>query len=107
MSGTSCSGTPFHAAANARLSLGPGVQVQPRRSTNIWHSHGRAATILVVTDPSAADVLRAMVIMFASGDPSGASAVVADDYLDHQGLGQGPLRGIDRFASGGVGQAVV
>ena len=36
--------------------------------------------------------------MFASGDPSEAAAVVADDYLDHQGLGAGPLRGVDGFA---------
>jgi len=39
-----------------------------------------------------------MVQMFASGDPSEAAAVVAEDYLDHQGLGAGPIRGIDGFA---------
>lgn len=38
-----------------------------------------------------------MVQMFASGDPSQAAAVVAEDYLDHPGLGDGPIRGIDGF----------
>jgi hypothetical protein len=36
----------------------------------------------------ATDVLRTMVAMFASGDPSDAAAVVAEDYLDHQASGQ-------------------
>ncbi len=39
-----------------------------------------------------------MVAMFASGDPSAAAAVVAEDYIDHQGLGSGPINGIDGFA---------
>jgi predicted SnoaL-like aldol condensation-catalyzing enzyme len=43
-------------------------------------------------------VLKAMVAMLASGDPSDAAAVVAEDYLDHQGLGHGPIRGIEGFA---------
>jgi ketosteroid isomerase-like protein len=47
---------------------------------------------------TATDVLRAMVAMFALGDPDGADAVVAPDYVDHQGLGQGPVRGINGFA---------
>ncbi|MBA3652890.1 MAG: nuclear transport factor 2 family protein [Actinobacteria bacterium] len=47
---------------------------------------------------TAASVLKAMVAMFASGDPSTASAVVAEDYLDHQGLGTGPIQGIEGFA---------
>jgi predicted SnoaL-like aldol condensation-catalyzing enzyme len=46
----------------------------------------------------ATEVLKAMVAMFASGDPSAAAAVVAEDYLDHQGLGSGPINGIDGFA---------
>lgn len=46
----------------------------------------------------ATEVLKAMVEMFASGDPSEAAAVVAGDYLDHQGLGAGPIRGIGGFA---------
>lgn len=40
-----------------------------------------------------------MVAMFASGDPSGAAACIGDEYLDHQGLGAGPLRGIEGFAT--------
>jgi len=47
---------------------------------------------------TASDVLREMVRMFASGDPSDAATVVAADYLDHQGLGAGPIRGVDGFA---------
>ena len=47
---------------------------------------------------TASGVLKAMVAMFASGDPSDAAAVVAEDYLDHQGLGAGPIRGIEGFA---------
>lgn len=46
---------------------------------------------------TANDVLRAMVGMLASGDPSDAEAVVARDYLDHQGLGAGPMHGVDGF----------
>ena len=47
---------------------------------------------------SATEVLEAMVAMFASGDPSAAATVIAEDYLDHQGLGAGPMRGVDGFA---------
>lgn len=47
---------------------------------------------------SARDVLEAMVGIFASGDPSGAAEVVPSDYLDHQGLGAGPLGGVEGFA---------
>jgi hypothetical protein len=48
--------------------------------------------------PTASEVMRAMVAMFLSGDPSGAAEVVAADYLDHQGLGAGPLTGVEGFA---------
>ncbi|MDP8961454.1 MAG: ester cyclase [Actinomycetota bacterium] len=44
------------------------------------------------------EVLEVMVAMFASGDPSAAVAVIAEDYLDHQGLGAGPVRGVEGFA---------
>ena len=47
---------------------------------------------------SATEVLEAMVAMFASGDPTDAAAVVAPDYLDHQGLGAGPIHGVEGFA---------
>ena len=47
---------------------------------------------------SASDVLRAIVAMFASGDPTDGAAVVAPDYVDHQGLGAGPIQGIEGFA---------
>lgn len=43
-------------------------------------------------------VLKAMVAMFASGDPSDAAAIVAEDYVDHQGLGEGQLKGVEGFA---------
>jgi len=46
----------------------------------------------------ASDVLRGMVAMFASGDPSGAAGIIAADYLDHQGMGAGPVRGVEGFA---------
>lgn len=46
---------------------------------------------------SAADALRAMVEMFNSGDVSAVECVVSDSYLDHQGLGNGPLRGVSGF----------
>ncbi len=39
-----------------------------------------------------------MVEMFASGDASNAGAVISDEYLDHQGLGQGPITGVDGFS---------
>jgi predicted SnoaL-like aldol condensation-catalyzing enzyme len=47
---------------------------------------------------SAIDVLEAMVAMFASGDPSAAAEVVAPEYVDHQGLGRGAMRGVEGFA---------
>ena len=46
---------------------------------------------------TAVEVLTAMVAMFDSGDPTHADRLVAADYLDHQGLGQGPMRGVDGF----------
>jgi hypothetical protein len=54
---------------------------------------GRMAT----TNRSPADVLRAMVEMFATGDVSDVADVVAADYLDHQGLGTGEMHGVDGF----------
>jgi hypothetical protein len=47
---------------------------------------------------TAGEVLREMVEMFASGDASDATAIVAVDYLDHQGLEGEPVRGVDGFA---------
>ena len=47
---------------------------------------------------TAVEVLTAMVAMFDSGDPTYADRVVAAGYLDHQGFGQGPMRGVDGFA---------
>ena len=47
---------------------------------------------------TAVEVLTAMVAMFDSGDPTYADRVVAADYVDHQGFGQGPMRGVDGFA---------
>lgn len=47
---------------------------------------------------TAVEILTAMVAMFDSGDLTHADRVVAADYLDHQGLGQGPMRGVDGFA---------
>ncbi len=54
--------------------------------------------IVVVETTPAVEVLKAMVGMFASGDPARAATVVDEDYLDHQGLGEGPIRGIEGFA---------
>ncbi len=55
--------------------------------------------MLVADEPlTTVEVLNAMVAMFDSGDPTHAARVVAADYLDHQGLGQGPIRGVDGFA---------
>ena len=57
------------------------------------------AALLVADEPlTAVEVLTAMVAMFDSGDPTHAGRVVATDYLDHQGLGQGPMRGVGGFA---------
>jgi len=39
-----------------------------------------------------------MVAIFSSGDPSDAITLVTADYLDHQGLGRGPVRGVEGFA---------
>lgn len=51
-----------------------------------------------VERPSASEVLLAMVEIFASGDPSNAETVISDEYLDHQGLGKGPINGVSGFA---------
>jgi hypothetical protein len=58
----------------------------------------RSTRMVAVETLSATEVLEAMVAMFASGDPSKAATVIGDDYLDHQGLGTGPIRGVDGFA---------
>lgn len=42
---------------------------------------------------SPGDVLRRMVEVFNSGDVGGVGDLVHDDYVDHQGLGHGPLHG--------------
>lgn len=47
-------------------------------------------------DPSS--VLVAMVDAFVTGDLSQVSQLVADHYLDHQGIGGRPLVGVDGFA---------
>ncbi|MYD28365.1 MAG: ester cyclase [Dehalococcoidia bacterium] len=39
-----------------------------------------------------------MVQFFNTGDLSALPSVVATDYVDHQGVGQGPLLGPDGFA---------
>lgn len=54
--------------------------------------------MVVMTRLTANEVLEAMVAMFASGDPSTAADVIDPDYLDHQGLGSGPIRGVEGFA---------
>ena len=43
-------------------------------------------------------VLRAMVAMFASGDPDDATSIIDPAYFDHQGQGGEPLRGLEGFA---------
>jgi predicted ester cyclase len=48
-----------------------------------------------VTDAEAAT--RAIVDIFAKGDLDGVSSGVADDYVDHQGLGDIEVRGPDGF----------
>lgn len=42
--------------------------------------------------------MRLMVKFFNTGDLSELTSVVATDYVDHQGVGQGPLLGADGFA---------
>lgn len=44
-------------------------------------------------------MIEAMVSMFATGDLSEIKATVHSDYLDHQGLGAGPIRRPDGFAT--------
>lgn len=44
-----------------------------------------------------ASVLRKLVRAFETGDPSEAVAVIDGAYVDHQGLGAGPLYGIEGF----------
>lgn len=48
---------------------------------------------------SATDVMRAMVAMFNSGDLSELDATVGANYLDHQGLGEGPMFGPAGFSA--------
>lgn len=42
--------------------------------------------------------MRRMVDFFNTGDLSELSLVVSSEYVDHQGVGQGPLLGADGFA---------
>jgi hypothetical protein len=50
------------------------------------------------TPPRRADeVLTLMVGMFSTGATDNVEAIVATDYLDHQGLGAGPVRGPSGF----------
>lgn len=68
------------------------------RPASPWPVRSRWNENRMVDPTRASGVFKAMVAMFASGNPSDAAAVVAEDYLDHQGLGTGPIRGIDGFA---------
>jgi len=40
-----------------------------------------------------------MAEMFSTGDLTALEATVGPDYLDHQGLGAGPMHGTDGFAT--------
>jgi predicted ester cyclase len=44
-----------------------------------------------------AEAARTIVQFFASGDLSSLTAAIADDYVDHQGLGGVEIRGQDGF----------
>ena len=46
----------------------------------------------------AASVLLKLLEMFVSGDVSEVAQTVAGNYVDHQGLGKGPLHGPAGFA---------
>lgn len=46
-----------------------------------------------------AQVMRSMVAMFATGDLVELATTVHPDYLDHQGLRDGPMHGPDGFAT--------
>jgi ketosteroid isomerase-like protein len=50
-------------------------------------------------DRTAADVMLAMVAMFSSGDVSDIADVVSMDYVDHQGVHDGPKLGPDGFVA--------
>jgi hypothetical protein len=88
----------------ARLQVAPNlindsaVEVPARASDDHAVPIGRGARTTTVGAYRPVDVLKAMVEMLASGDPSGAAGVIAEDYLDHQGLGAGPVHGVDGFA---------
>ena len=47
----------------------------------------------------AAEVMNAMINMFATGDLSEIDATVSSEYLDHQGLGGETIHGVDGFAA--------
>jgi len=51
-----------------------------------------------VGDERAGAVVKAMVMMFSTGDLTGIGATVARDYVDHQGLGGEPIHGAEGFA---------
>lgn len=42
-------------------------------------------------------VLVRMIEMFATGDTTNAHSAVADEYIDHQGIGGGEVRGVGGF----------
>ncbi len=46
---------------------------------------------------SPAEVMRAMIQMFASGELGPVTSTVAEQYVDHQGLGDGEIRGTEGF----------
>ena len=55
---------------------------------------------MTILDPAEnGEQMRRMVGFFNTGDLAGLASVVSTDYVDHQGVGQGPLVGADGFAS--------
>jgi predicted SnoaL-like aldol condensation-catalyzing enzyme len=72
----------------------PGIFPYPITRMLRWFRRRRTPAVTAPVDPTPVAVLRAMVAMFASGDPSPAAEYVRPDYIDHEGT----IRGIDGFA---------
>lgn len=57
----------------------------------------RCARLAAVPSDAGKFVLLRMLEMFATGDLEAAPATVAEDYRDHQGPTQAPVRGVNGF----------
>ena len=80
------------------------VSIGPERR-DLWRRYGHfvyggsTGQTCGMQSKGAGEVLKAMVARFNTGDEAEVEAIVHPDYVDHQGLGDGPVTGTAGFTT--------